>query len=175
MITGHDTPENVVWPNGVAYGALVDNDLVVIPAVDAFCQGYAEALLWANTYTDCPDCGDETRQDCDYENQDLSYAYISPGRWWEGIGIDFTDAIDFLAANFETMVALSIHCAPGSRLDMYGFWDCMGHDFALTRNGHGTGFWDRGYGDAGDILTDACKPYGEHNLYVDADDKIWNG
>lgn len=34
--------------------------------------------------------------------------------------------------------------------------DQAGHDFWLTRNGHGAGFWDRGLGDAGDTLTRAC-------------------
>ena len=43
----------------------------------------------------------------------------------------------------------------------------FGHDFWLTRNGHGAGFWDRGLGELGDILTERCKPYGECNLYVD--------
>src|SRR5258707_18221 len=30
-----------------------------------------------------------------------------------------------------------------------------GHDFWLTRNGHGAGFWDRGLGEVGRRLTDA--------------------
>ena len=29
----------------------------------------------------------------------------------------------------------------------------FGHDFWLTRNGHGAGIWDRGLGDLGDTLT----------------------
>ena len=37
----------------------------------------------------------------------------------------------------------------------------IGHDFWLTRAGHGAGFWDRGLGEAGDRLTDACRPYGD--------------
>lgn len=46
-----------------------------------------------------------------------------------------------------------------------------GHDFWLTRNGHGAGFWDRGLGLVGRMLTDACKPYGETDLVevLDAD------
>ncbi len=40
-----------------------------------------------------------------------------------------------------------------------------GHDFWLTRNRHGAGFWDRGLGDVGQQLTEACRPYGEFNLY----------
>lgn len=32
-----------------------------------------------------------------------------------------------------------------------------GHDFYLTTRGHGTGFWDRGLGEVGERLTEACK------------------
>ena len=32
-----------------------------------------------------------------------------------------------------------------------------GHDLILTANHHGAGFWDRGLGDAGRELTNACK------------------
>lgn len=41
-----------------------------------------------------------------------------------------------------------------------------GHDFWLTRNGHGTGFWDRDLGEIGEKLTEASKSYGEADLYV---------
>lgn len=58
-----------------------------------------------------------------------------------------------------------------------------GHDFILTANGHGTGFWDCGYdmpGNAtgqdpltalqsvGDMLSDACKGYS-----IDAEFALW--
>lgn len=36
----------------------------------------------------------------------------------------------------------------------------IGHDFWLTRNGHGAGFWDRGLGELGDRLTALAKAYG---------------
>lgn len=44
-----------------------------------------------------------------------------------------------------------------------------GHDFWLTRNGHGAGFWDRGLGDIGKVLSDKCgifTPYSTVYLYV---------
>lgn len=58
-----------------------------------------------------------------------------------------------------------------------------GHDFYLTRNGHGAGFWDRGLGALGERLTRACKPYGESALYGtlirgegdEWDDDEWTG
>ena len=48
-----------------------------------------------------------------------------------------------------------------------------GHDFWLTRNGHGAGFWDRGLGAVGRRLTDACKPYGGCDLYIGDDGKVY--
>lgn len=47
-----------------------------------------------------------------------------------------------------------------------------GHDFVLTRNGHGAGFWDRGYGDAGDELTKWAKTFGEMHAYVGDDGNV---
>lgn len=50
-------------------------------------------------------------------------------------------------------------------------WDAgqAGHDLWLTRNSHGTGFWDRGRGDAGDRLTDTAAGMGESDAYVGDD------
>ena len=48
-----------------------------------------------------------------------------------------------------------------------------GHDFWLTRNGHGAGFWARGLGKIGEELTAMAKPYGSCDLYVGDDGKIY--
>jgi len=62
--------------------------------------------------------------------------------------------------------------------DNYGAWEHVkrdpaqiGHDFILTRNGHGAGFWDRGLGQLGDVLTEWAKTFGTVGLYV-GDDEI---
>lgn len=47
------------------------------------------------------------------------------------------------------------------------------HDFILTRNGHGAGFWDRGYGDPGNRLTAAARVYGSLTAYVGDDGRIY--
>jgi hypothetical protein len=49
-----------------------------------------------------------------------------------------------------------------------------GHDFWLTRNGHGAGFWDRGLGDLGERLSKAAKVYGEVYLYPGDDGKVYS-
>jgi hypothetical protein len=48
-----------------------------------------------------------------------------------------------------------------------------GHDFWLTRNGHGAGFWDRGLGAIGDKLTDLAHAAGEQGLYLGDDGKLY--
>jgi hypothetical protein len=51
--------------------------------------------------------------------------------------------------------------------------EMAGHDFWLTRNGHGAGFWDGDWPeDSGNRLTKACEALGECNLYVGDDRKI---
>lgn len=48
-----------------------------------------------------------------------------------------------------------------------------GHDFWLTRNGHGAGFWDGDWPEHGDALTQASKVYGSHDLCLGADERIY--
>jgi hypothetical protein len=48
-----------------------------------------------------------------------------------------------------------------------------GHDFWLTRNRHGVGFWDRGLGADGDALTALSEMFGAQNLYVGDDDRVY--
>lgn len=55
-----------------------------------------------------------------------------------------------------------------------------GHDLWLTRNRHGTGFWDRVYGDdldkdLGERLTEAAHKIGERHLYLGDDGVVYHG
>jgi hypothetical protein len=49
----------------------------------------------------------------------------------------------------------------------------FGHDFFLTRAGHGAGFWDRGRGYAGERLTEMAKSYRENTPIKGDDGKIY--
>lgn len=52
--------------------------------------------------------------------------------------------------------------------------EMAGHDFWLTRNGHGAGFWDGDWMEPqATRLTEASKRYGEVYLYVGDDGKIY--
>ena len=50
----------------------------------------------------------------------------------------------------------------------YNDWFQVGHDWWLTTQGHGAGFWDRGLGTTGAALTATCEGYeGILDLYLD--------
>ncbi len=49
------------------------------------------------------------------------------------------------------------------------------HDFWLTRNGHGAGFWDGDYPEPiGDQLTKIAESFGECWLYVGDDGRVYS-
>jgi hypothetical protein len=49
-----------------------------------------------------------------------------------------------------------------------------GHDFYLTRNGHGAGFWDGDWPEPdATILTDASRPYSGADAYVGDDGFVY--
>jgi len=109
-------------------------------------DAYIECALWSST-----DENDEPL-DSKYYPSDLAPECLSQMR---------SDVHDFIASNESDLEGLTD--------------DQIGHDFWLTRNGHGAGFWDRGLGDQGDILTKACSQYGEVFLYVGDDEMIHCG
>lgn len=53
--------------------------------------------------------------------------------------------------------------------------DQAGHDFCLTRNRHGAGFWDGDYPTHGDVLTDASQKYAEVFLHLGDDGLVHAG
>ena len=128
-----------------------------------FMRGYVEAMLFANTFVERP--GEE-----ESTGEGVAYWFQGPGRWWEDTPVDLTYAENF----WECFAYVILSLDYGKRADQWFSAELAGHDFALTRNGHGTGFWDRGMGAIGDMLTEECKPYGEHHVIinVDNDDNI---
>lgn len=52
----------------------------------------------------------------------------------------------------------------------------LAHDFWLTRNSHGAGFWDGDYPEKiGNALTKIAENFGSCELYVGDDGKIYQG
>lgn len=118
--------------------------------ISDFFQAYLTCALWSST------CDDGEPLDYQYTTEDLSddcHASM------------FEDCINFFTAN-NTLLSHAI--------EKYDYsYSQAGHDFWLTRNGHGAGFWDRGLNDLGDKLTLAAKSYGSCDLYVGDDGKIY--
>ncbi|WP_435634332.1 hypothetical protein ACSC9U_18330 [Pseudomonas solani] len=122
----------------------------------AFRAGYMEAALWSSA-----DTHPETQEHVCLE--DFEWA---PGEPWQREG----ECNDFLAYAGELVRAyVEQRQCPG----FYG-WECAGHDFWLTRNGHGAGYWDRGLGDLGDKLTAAAKTFGGVDLYLGDDELVYS-
>jgi hypothetical protein len=116
----------------------------------AFIDGYVLAMLWANTQGDNgPDATDFTPDESPEELRDMLT--------WDALKALVRDAVDFYTAQ-QGDLTRAAETRP---------WDHLGHDFALSRAGHGTGFWDRGLGEVGDSLHAAAKVYGGEGLYVE--------
>jgi len=115
-------------------------------------------------------------------------AYIGCAFWSESVGGDDDTSLtnagyDESDLSPEALKTITEDCTSfyndESHADALALWDDSqaGHDFWLTRNHHGAGFWDRFYGDdersiAGKALTDASHAYGEVSLYIGDDGRI---
>ena len=111
---------------------------------DAFFDGYVEAALWSSMNPDA----ENRALDMDYSPDDLAR---------ETRRKMIADCRAFIRGNEAALDDARRRglLAPNA-----------GRAFWLTRNRHGTGFWDRGLGALGARLTRAAYAYGEVDLYV---------
>jgi hypothetical protein len=113
-------------------------------SLDTFTRAYIEAALWSSL-------DDKDRpMDANYSASDLADETLAQFK---------TDCAKFQAEQAGLIVARE---------------ERAGHDFWLTRNGHGAGFWDGDWPESEDkILTDAAHAFGSCELYVGDDGKIY--
>ena len=119
-----------------------------ISAPSAMVEAYIECALWSSTY-ETEDRDDNPMDDGEHE--------LAP----ETRDAMEADCGAFLAYCEET----------GTTHDDWDYTQ-LGHDFWLTRNGHGAGFWDRGLPE-GAKLTEAAKTFGSADLYIGDDGLIY--
>lgn len=106
-------------------------------------------------------------------------AYVECALWAEldnsGVPLDANYGADHISADTaQEMVLDCIAFIRENAADLAGIDPGRaGHDFWLTRNHHGVGFWDRGLGDLGDRLTKSAHAHGDYGLYVGDDGKLW--
>ena len=138
---------------------LTDGELSNTDEFKAFFDSYLETALWSST--DVVE-GEDVNLDDVCGLDDISGATLSDS-------ID--DCLDFYRAAVEATESFQITTLDGYNLNPSQY----GHDFWLTRCGHGAGFWDGDYPEnLGNTLTDLSKPYGDVYLYIGDDGLIYN-
>ena len=117
--------------------------------MDRFTTAYIETALWSST-----------------DNSDDS----------GGNPLDNNYCIKDIAP--ETLATIMEDCEAFQQAhadDIAGNLEQAGHDFWLTRNHHGAGFWDGDWpDDVGERLTEASDVYGSVDLYIGDDGLIWS-
>lgn len=116
--------------------------------LDAFFDAYITAALWSST--DNADVSGGEALDTNYNISDFDKKSLKKLR---------VDADAFAKENAEYIL---------------GREEQAGHDFWLTQNHHGAGFWDGDWPkEIGRILTDRSHSYGDIFIYVEDDKKLY--
>ncbi len=119
-------------------------------SLDLFTQGYIESMMWTLT--------DEDGHSLDY----LGLHDIAP---------EAIEKCRAVCAEFQEMNREDLDQASD---ESHRDDSSHGHDFWLTRNHHGAGFWDRGYDETlGEALTTAAHAYGEAYACVGDDGLVY--
>jgi hypothetical protein len=127
---------------------------------DTFLDAYIEAALWAETAIGDPkeeeegDRFDSSFQTMGYTEEDISKETMDQMK---------EDCTKFLNENYDLIK---------NDEDNAGNFEQAGHDFWLTRAGHGAGYWDGDWSN-GDELTAACKKFKNIDLYVGDDGLVY--
>ncbi len=117
------------------------------PALEKFLASYIETALWSET----DDAG------IPFDNSKYASLEFAP------------ETVERMTADCARFIEL---CAP--ILDATTTLYPVAHDFWLTRNHHGAGFWDGDYPESiGKALTDLAHSFGECDLYIGDDGKLY--
>lgn len=130
--------------------------------VDAIVKGYLDCQLWAQLDYDNPSCdchASDPQNACHNYNLDKRYGL-------DDISADYVDRITGEIADIVVAHPLAVrmylarlqrHGRSGDGMSSAAANEQFGHDYYLTREGHGAGFWDRGLGELGQYLTNVSK------------------
>ncbi len=127
--------------------------------LDPFTRQYAETALWSSTYNRMDEDGEGEDVPLDHE---FDIHHIHPRTLRDMM----TECKDFQEAHEKLLYPEG---ETGERASQGG------HDFWLTRNGHGAGFWDRPeiWGHVNSrTLSEAARRYGDSSLYVGDEGRI---
>lgn len=133
---------------------------------EEFISGYIHCGLWADAV---PYCASEE------ERENIEFGGLEGETIADDVrGKVAEDCIAFIDYNLKD---LALYCAERTYDAGQGsVSEYAGHDFCLTRGGHGAGFWDRGLGELGERLSEAARAYGSPlELWQDSDGIIQVG
>lgn len=119
--------------------------------LDSIFRAYLVCAIWTGLDYSGGEDSEPVQMDEDHDADDIAD---------ETVAELFAELAEFLNAANSADLAL---------MDM----EQIGHDFCLTRNHHGAGFWDRGLGEAGERLTKLAQSFGESDLCVGDDGLIY--
>lgn len=122
--------------------------------LDQFTRAYMVAALWSSVDFD------ENPLDDAFSIEDIAPECAAAMR---------ASCADFIASNAADLAEYCQHMGN----EQWTGSECAGHDFWLTRCGHGSGFWDRGLGALGERLSEAARVYGDVYLYAGDDGLIY--
>jgi hypothetical protein len=118
-------------------------------SMQSMLQFYIRAALWSSSDESRPDGGEPL--DKNYSAEDIA-----------------PDTLATMSADCEKFQADN-----AADIERRGA-EQAGHDFWLTRNGHGCGFWDGDWPEpAASRLTTSAENFGTYDLYVGDDGQIW--
>jgi hypothetical protein len=128
------------------------------PELNTFTRAYIDCALWSSN-DESDESGGESM------DQNYSITDIAPAT----LELMTTDCSEFQESN-EALLKVWSETAGQDDIQ-------AGHDFWLTRNRHGAGYWDRWSGGSpqsiiGRKLTDAAHAAGSFDLYIGPDGKV---
>ncbi len=140
---------NIKFLSGLARNR-VKSAVVMAAADPAMLAGYLQTALWSTNDNSTEQGGEPL--DENYDTDDIDQATMDQAE---------KDCAEFVEK-------------AGALLDGLDLGQ-VGHDFWLTRNGHGAGFWDGDYEKSiGDALTKLSEEFGKVDLYVGDDNRIYS-
>lgn len=130
----------------------------ITDALNGMTDGYLTALLWTSNRWSQDDSaesgGDESYLDAGYGVADVTDEFRA--RVLDHL-LSVVVAHPLAVRLYGARRGFSAATGPVAE---EGRWDYFGHDYLLTRDGHGAGFWDRGMGELGDYLDEIATGNG---------------
>ena len=130
-------------------------------------KSYLVCALWSSTDNSDESGGEPF--DANYDLSDIAFSSLLSLRREFGDFVKYASGESFPD---ETENLLEKYCAEMGKNEWSAI-EQFAHDFWLTRNGHGAGFWDRGLGKLGNELSEMAKTYGTSDVYLGDDGKIY--